>query len=431
MGYRIRKLEIRNKDTGMQEFAKIGSTLPGQRIMTDKIFPLALKVKDLNPHGANILKQEMLSRAGDVVTSRDSLIQDEGLTDVIILGTEKSVRSLAEKIKMQPFGLKKLAAELEEYLDFLGMRVPVSAVKIGKKIFDTINNGPIIMGILNVTDDSFFDGGKYLSENDMRQRVEAVWREGGHIIDIGGLSTRPGSRPVSAEEEMRRVLPAIDYVRSFTGQKDLRMQDYKPGNGIEPNKCGDIIVSCDTYRSEVARAAIKAGAEIINDISGLTFDGNMPQLLAETGASVVIMHIKGTPENMQKNPHYDDVIDEIYEFLYKQTDFAIKSGVQREKIIIDPGIGFGKTLEHNLKIIRRLPDFVNMGFPVMVGASRKSFIGNILGETICPRPAGQRLEGSLAAAVCSYINGASILRVHDVKQTCDALKIASAIKNQK
>ncbi|MBM3700307.1 MAG: dihydropteroate synthase [Actinobacteria bacterium] len=420
MGYRIRKLDIKTKKQGLDEFAKIGSTAAGQVIMVNKIFPLALKVKGLNPRGADILKQEMLARNGDVVTSRDNLIQLEGLVDVIILGTEKSMKSLADKIKVQPFGLKKLSTEIIEYIDFLNKGQATSIYKAGKKIIDIKKESPLIMGILNVTDDSFYDGGKYFNEKDIRQRIDAIISEGAGIIDIGGMSTRPGSKPVSIEIELSRVLPPIKYAREAI---DARLKD----NNFYKN---NILISCDTYRHEVAIEAVANGADIINDISGLTFDDNMAAAVSDLGAGLIIMHIKGTPENMQENPVYENLIDEIYDFLYLQADYAKQAGINSQSIIIDPGIGFGKTLEHNLYIIQRLKDFRNMGYPVLAGASRKSFIGALLGkEKGKPAPAGQRLEGSIAAAVYSFINGANILRVHDVAQTVNALKIAAAIKN--
>jgi dihydropteroate synthase len=343
MGYRIRKIDIKTKKQGMDEFAKIGSTAAGQLIMVNKLFPLALKVKGLNPRGADILKQEMLSRNGDVVTSRDNLIQQEGLTDVIILGTEKSIRSLAEKIKVQPFGLKKLSTEIVDYIDFLNKGQAPSLFKAGSKFIDLKKGAPLIMGILNVTDDSFYDGGKYFNEPDIRQRIDAIIAEGADIIDIGGMSTRPGSKPVNIDQELSRVLPAVKYAREAIGGRVKDKDFYKK----------NILISCDTFRAEVAMQAIANGADIINDISGLTFDDNMAASVAASGAGLVIMHIKGTPENMQENPVYENLIDEMYDFLYMQADYAKQAGVAAESIIIDPGIGFGKTLAHNLYILAK------------------------------------------------------------------------------
>lgn len=401
MKFKIRALNIKTRQEGLKEFEKIGATTAGSRIMVDKIFPISLKIRGINPLAANILKQEMLARGGDVVTSRDSLIKNNGTTDVIVQGTVKSVRSLIGKIKQQPFGLKALSGDLECFIDKLDENKKRGKLIIGKKEFN-LDEDVLIMGILNVTPDSFYDGGYYFEKDKACRRAETIVKEGAQIIDVGGMSTRPGSLPVGLEEEVERIIPVVEYI----------------------SKNYDILVSADTYRSEVARRAIDAGAHIINDISGFSMDSNMVKVIAEGDVSVVVMHIKGTPENMQKNPEYEDVVDEIYDYLEDRTNMAINSGIKPEKIIIDPGIGFGKTLEHNLEILNKVYEFRMLGYPVMVGASRKSFIGGIL-----DLPVEERLEGSLAAAVYSIVNGANILRVHDVAETIRAVKVARRIIN--
>ena len=401
MKFKIRALNIKTRQEGLKEFEKIGATAAGSRIMVDKIFPISLKIRGINPLAANILKQEMLARGGDVVTSRDSLMETGGKADVIIQGTVKSVRNLIGKIKQQPFGLKALSKDLECFIDKLDENKKRGKLIIGKKEFN-LNEDVLIMGILNVTPDSFYDGGHYFEKDKACRRAGTIVKEGAHIIDVGGMSTRPDSLPVGLEEEVERIIPVIEYI----------------------SKNYDILVSADTYRSEVARRAIDAGAHIINDISGFSMDSNMVKVIAEGDVSVVIMHIKGTPENMQKNPEYEDVVDEIYDYLEDRTNMAINSGIKPEKIIIDPGIGFGKTLEHNLEILNKINEFKMLGYPVMVGASRKSFIGAVL-----DLPVEERLDGSLAAAICSIINGVNILRVHDVKETIRAVKVAKRITN--
>lgn len=401
MKFKIRALNIKTRQEGLKEFEKIGATTAGSRIMVDKIFPISLKIRGINPLAANILKQEMLARGGDVVTSRDSLIKNNGTTDVIVQGTVKSVRSLIGKIKQQPFGLKALSGDLECFIDKLDENKKRGKLIIGKKEFN-LDEDVLIMGILNVTPDSFYDGGYYFEKDKACRRAETIVKEGAQIIDVGGMSTRPGSLPVGLEEEVERIIPVVEYI----------------------SKNYDILVSADTYRSEVARRAIDAGAHIINDISGFSMDSNMVKVIAEGDVSVVVMHIKGTPENMQKNPEYEDVVNEIYDYLEDRTNMAINSGIKPEKIIIDPGIGFGKTLEHNLEILNKVYEFRMLGYPVMVGASRKSFIGGIL-----DLPVEERLEGSLAAAVYSIVNGANILRVHDVAETIRAVKVARRIIN--
>lgn len=399
MRYKIRALDIKNRAEGMSEFEKIGSTVPGQKIMVDKLFPLAVKVKGLKVLAINILKQEMLARGGDVVTSRDTLLETRGTTDVIIEGHQKSFKSLIPKLKVQPFGLKDLADELEIFLKDNKNNRNKKSFRIGKKKFDLISN-TLVMGIINVTPDSFFDGGKYNHKDQAVKRISEMIADGADIIDIGGLSSRPGSKPVSLEEELERTIPVIESV----------------SNNF------DTLISIDTYRSEITLEAISAGAHMVNDISAFNMDKNMAGVVADKGVSVTLMHMQGKPEDMQKNPQYDNVVDEIYEYLDGKANDAIGAGISPDKIILDPGIGFGKTLDHNLSILNKISEFSSMGYPIMVGASRKSFIGGIL-----DLPVEDRLEGSLAAAVWSVINGANILRVHDVAETVRAVKTARSI----
>ena len=399
MRYKIRALDIKNRAEGMSEFEKIGSTVPGQKIMVDKLFPLAVKVKGLKVLAINILKQEMLARGGDVVTSRDTLLETKGTTDVIIEGHQKSFKSLIPKLKVQPFGLKDLADELEIFLKDNKNNRNKKSFRIGKKKFDLISN-TLVMGIINVTPDSFFDGGKYNHKDQAVKRISEMIADGADVIDIGGLSSRPGSKPVSLEEELERTITVIESV----------------SNNF------DTLISIDTYRSEIALEAILAGAHMVNDISSFNMDKNMAGMAADKGVSVTLMHMQGKPEDMQKNPQYENVVDEIYEYLDGKASTAIDAGVSPDKIMLDPGIGFGKTLDHNLSILNKISEFRSMGYPIMMGASRKAFIGTIL-----DLPAEDRLEGSLAAAVWSVVNGVNILRVHDVVETVRAVKIARSI----
>ncbi|MBC7097612.1 dihydropteroate synthase [Candidatus Bipolaricaulota bacterium] len=255
----------------------------------------------------------------------------------------------------------------------------------------------LIMGILNVTPDSFSDGGRFLSPDAAVERALVMEGEGADIIDIGGESSRPGAEPVSVEEELGRVLPVLERLRG-------RLR---------------IPISIDTTKAEVAEAALRAGACIVNDISALRFDPAMAPLVAEFGAGLVLMHMLGTPKTMQQSPHYDDVVREVRGFLAERAQYAQSQGIPREAIAVDPGIGFGKTVEHNLELLRRLPELVELGFPVLVGPSRKSFIGALLGL-----PVEERLEGTLAACAVAVVRGADILRVHDVRQVRRAADLA-------
>lgn len=255
-----------------------------------------------------------------------------------------------------------------------------------------------LMGILNVTPDSFSDGGKYGDVEKALQHALRMVEEGADFIDVGGESTRPGSEAISLEEELRRVIPVIEQLSRRT----------------------TIPISIDTYKSEVARRALDAGASVVNDISGLHFDPAMVEVIAEKQASVVLMHIKGTPRTMQHNPEYSDVVAEIISYLRESINRAEQNGIQQ--ILIDPGIGFGKLLEHNLEIIRRLSEFRQLGYPVLVGPSRKSFIGTVLNLSV-----DERLEGTACAVAASVFNGAAVVRVHDVKEMKRVIVMADAI----
>ncbi len=270
----------------------------------------------------------------------------------------------------------------------------------GKKY--TLANQTWIMGILNVTPDSFSDGGLYYSKEKAIEQGLKLAAEGADILDIGGESTRPGSEPIPPDEEIRRIIPVISEIR----QKS------------------DVLISVDTTKSEVCRAALEAGVDIINDISAFRFDPEMFALAAEWQAPVILMHMQGMPKTMQDAPLYSNLLFEVRSFLQERIETATSFGIKRESIVIDPGIGFGKRQEDNLSLIRNLRFLEELDRPILIGASRKSFIGNILGL-----PPEKRIEGSIAASIVSIINGAHILRVHDVKATKRAIKMAEAILN--
>ena len=258
----------------------------------------------------------------------------------------------------------------------------------------------LIMGILNVTPDSFSDGGKFDTPEQAAAYAIKMVEDGAHIIDIGGESTRPGAKPVSLDEELNRTAPVIEAIRNQS----------------------DCIISIDTYKSEVAAGALDAGANMVNDISGFTFDEGMAPFVAEKEVPVVIMHIKGTPRDMQKEPNYDHLIREIKEYFTVQIASAKEAGIQDYNIILDPGIGFGKRLEDNFELIRELKQICAMGYPVLIGPSRKSFIGMVLNL-----PVAERLEGTLASITAGVMNGARIVRVHDVIATHRTVTITEKI----
>ena len=266
----------------------------------------------------------------------------------------------------------------------------------------TFGPEPVLMGVLNVTPDSFSDGGEFFGVEPAVAQAEKMFDEGAQVIDVGGESTRPGSDPVSPEEELSRVLPVIHGMLSA-----------RP----------DSIVSIDTYRSSVAEAALDAGAGAVNDVTALG-DPRMAGLMAERGCPIILMHMLGEPKSMQQHPHYEDVVREVRDFLAERAQQAIRAGVELENIILDPGIGFGKTPEHNLKLLKRLDSLVELGFPVLVGVSRKSFLGKITGS----EDPKSRLFGTVAANVLAYERGASLFRVHDVRANKEALAVAATIR---
>jgi dihydropteroate synthase len=259
----------------------------------------------------------------------------------------------------------------------------------------------LIMGILNVTPDSFSDGGRYLQRDAALRRAADMASAGADIIDVGGESTRPGARPVPADEELGRVLPVIEALAA------------QPG----------LVVSVDTRKAQVARAALEAGAAMVNDVSAMTADPEMASVVASYGAAICLMHMRGTPETMQHDPRYGDVVGEVAAYLRERVEAAVASGIPRDRILVDPGFGFGKTLEQNLEMLRRLREFTALGCPVLVGTSRKSMLGALLGGV----PPMDRTEGTAATVALAIANGASVVRVHDVREMWRVVMVADAV----
>ncbi|MBN1898161.1 MAG: dihydropteroate synthase [Spirochaetes bacterium] len=271
-----------------------------------------------------------------------------------------------------------------------------------QKVFD-LQNRILIMGVLNLTPDSFYDGGRYIKKEEAIKKACSLVNEGADILDIGAESTRPGALKLSEQEERDRLIPVLKALR-----KRIR-----------------IPLSVDTYKSEIARAALDEGCDIINDISGLGFDKKMAPVISAYRAGLVIMHMKGTPRTMQKNPAYRDLITEIKNFFKKSLKIALEKGINYDKIILDPGIGFGKTVEHNYSIINRLSEFKTFKRPVLIGVSRKSLIGKVLDQS-----AEERLLGTIVLNTVSILKGANIIRVHDVKEHKDLLRLLKFLKTK-
>jgi dihydropteroate synthase len=276
-----------------------------------------------------------------------------------------------------------------------------NTIGVGNRV---LGPDPVLVGVLNVTPDSFSDGGDFFDPERAAVRAAAMMDEGAQIIDVGGESTRPGADPVAPEKEARRVVPVIREVMAE-----------RP----------EAIVAIDTYRAGTAEAALQAGASIVNDVSALRGDPRMADMVAEARCPVILMHMLGEPKTMQRDPRYDDVVREVRDFLAGRAERAVAAGVEEENIILDPGIGFGKTLEHNLALLRHLDSLVELGFPVLVGASRKTFIGKITGVN----EARDRIFGSVAANVIACSRGATFFRVHDVRANHEALAVAWAVLN--
>lgn len=370
------------------ELNKIGVSSDVVDYMSKKFTFKRYYIKNLDFRAANILKQEALSCKSDAAISYKTYTMNPEKTDVLLCGSNIQLGKIAEKLLKQPFKLKELGNDLKILLEE-GDFKPFS---IGKLNISPSNKA-YIMGIINITPDSFYSGSR-VEYNSLEKVVLDMIENKVDIIDIGGESTRPSSEPISEEEEIRRVIPAIELIRKIT----------------------DIPISIDTYKSKVAKLAIEKGADLVNDISALTMDENMVKVVSESGKPVVLMHMKGKPKNMQINPFYEDLIDEVYQFFKTRIKYCIENNIDENKIIIDPGIGFGKRYEDNLILTKYLRVFKTLKKPIMYAASRKSFIGMALSKTDEPIKPEERLFGSLASHLIAT-DSATILRIHDYKET--------------
>jgi len=396
---KIRVIELDDIGAARQAIARTGADPYSVSIMAPKAVFKALFVENVDNRAAALLKQEMLSLGGEAAVSEKVSRFEKGFSGVLLMGTLKILGQLMKKLPVQPFGLKAVAEELGKVL--LDHDKQSFCLKAGNFTLK-LGGRALVMGILNVTPDSFSDAGNYRDADKAVARALEMAREGAGIIDVGGESSRPGARPVSEKEEIARVIPVI--------------------RGIA--KKINIPLSIDTYKPSVALAALRSGACMVNDITALRWGGQrMARAAAKHGAAVILMHMLGTPQTMQKKPAYRDVVAEIGDFFEERIAFAERSGIEREKLLIDPGIGFGKTLGHNLEILKRFGEFKSLGVPAVAGLSRKSFIG----ELSRGAPVSERLPGSLSGNIWAAMNGASVLRVHDVKETVQALAVLQGI----
>jgi dihydropteroate synthase len=346
-----------------------------RQVAEKKFHHLVIKASALSAPGANILKQTCLTLGAEAGVHRGAINCTVDREAVLITATQAQLERLILKLRPQPFGLKLLAESISRMLQ--------RQRHLGQKQLE-------VMAILNMTPDSFSDGGRLASIDAVIQAAQTALDAGAKILDVGGESTRPGASCVPVEEELARVIPVVQALRQTFPQAKI---------------------SIDTRKAMVALRAVEAGANWVNDVSGCTFDPDMMLTVIETGASVVMMHSQGTPETMQQNPHYDDVVGEIARFFYQQLDAFVSLGGSPNQVILDPGFGFGKTLDHNLEVMRRLPELVSIGFPVLVGTSRKSFLTLGRPDDI---PVTEREALTAASLALAIQSGASILRVHDV-----------------
>lgn len=389
--YGMRWVTMDSVQEAKMALAQIGSDPGGIAHMAGKGLGRAIKLEQVPLRVAHILKQEMLSVGGDAAVHRDVITNNVAATDVMLLGTVRQLEHLASKVLAQPFGLKKVGQTLKQLLKTLEPAKTRILDCRGKEL--ELGKRTLVMGILNVTPDSFSDGGSYIGLEAAVAQAERMVEEGADILDIGGESTRPNHAEVSAEEEWRRLEPV------------LRMLLEKI----------PVPVSVDTYKAEVAAKALAAGAHLINDVWGLQKDENMAKVVGEYKAPVIVMH-------NQKGTDYHHLMGDIFSFLEKSIELAEAQGLFGDQIIVDPGIGFGKTTRQNLEVMARLAEFKALGHPVLLGASRKSTIGNTLNL-----PVDERLEGTLATSVLGVAAQVDIIRVHDVQANVRAIKMADAV----
>ena len=385
-----------NFDLARKELDKIGCDSAGVNIMVDKAVFTAVKLENVPAKAANLLKQTFLAKGGEVAVNRGTADLTVEYTDVLIFATAKEYKLALKQLKMQPWGLPKLAAELENALKAAGGPMYREYVWPDGKCLTIKPGRSLVMGILNITPDSFSDGGQFNTIDNALRQAEKMIADGADIIDIGAESTRPyGAQAVSAEIEMDRLLPVLEKVlASFP-----------------------VPVSVDTYKAVVADAALKCGAHIINDVWGLQYDPDMAAVAAKYNVPVVVMH-------NQKGTGYDkEIMSHICGFLRRSINIGVTAGIDFSKIIVDPGIGFGKDGRQNLMVLSRLEELKALGCPILLGTSRKRFIGETLGGL----PPEDRLEGTAATVSLGIAGGANIVRVHDVKSIARVVKMTEAI----
>ncbi|OPZ79585.1 MAG: Dihydropteroate synthase [Actinobacteria bacterium ADurb.Bin444] len=368
---------------------------PGVSIMDRKALFRVVRLKGLDVRAANILKQEMLSRGGEVAISRDVYEMRGGEAECLVMGTASQFERLLPKLKEQPFGLRAVGESVAAALAHFDQRHPTCHACLASA------DRPMVMGVLNVTPDSFSDGGDYFDADAAIARAWEMVEEGADLIDVGAESTRPWSEGVGVEEELSRLLPVL---RALGGELPVP-------------------ISVDTSKAAVASAALDAGARIINDITALRADPEMVAVVRDAGCPVILAHMKGTPGTMQEHPEYDNVVEEVYAFLAERLNWAVDQGVAEANLLVDPGIGFGKSTEHNLALLRQLRGLRCLGRPVVLGASRKAFLGRLLGI----EEPKERSVGTLVTTALAALEAVDIVRVHNVRDNVQAVRVVQAL----
>lgn len=395
MAFNIRVLEINNLKEAQRELARVNCDKTGIRIMSNKAVFRIIKVENISTKDANLLKQTFLAKGGEAAVGRGTADLSIAYTDVLLCATLKQYYMAIEQLKAQPWGLPQIAQAIEKILSSCE-NFPARSYQWREHILSIKPRRTLVMGILNVTPDSFSDGGRYNTMDTALRHVEDMIKNGADIIDIGAESTRPynGAQKVSADEEMERLGPLLEKILSIS----------------------TVPVSIDTYKASIALEALKLGAHMINDIWGLQQDVSMAKIVAQYKVPIVIMHNQDTTQYQQ------DIMSEICSFLQKSITIGIEAGIDPESFIIDPGIGFGKTPAQNLIIMSRLEELKSLGCPILLGTSNKRFIGEVLGLSV-----EDRVEGTGATVAVGIMKGSNIVRVHNVKAMARIAKMTDAM----
>ena len=379
------------------ELKNIGVHQASIETFMNKSAILPLKVLKVRTPAANIIKQEMLACGGDCAVHAGCVVCAQDHSDILLLGTKKHYRLLLQKMAMMPyFGLPKIKEELQSFLE----NAPLKTILADNRVLEY--DHVVVMGILNITPDSFYADSRVRGIDEVINRAGQMLRDGAEILDIGGESTRPGSDSINPQEEIARIVPVVEALRKEYPQS---------------------ILSIDTYHAETAEATLASGADIINDISAMEYDEKMIEVVVKNNAPVILMHTRGTPKNMQQNTEYGNVVEEVSKYLKERAEMLRGHNFPKEKIILDPGIGFAKNVDQNLKLMQGLSEMTGSDYPVLLAASRKSTIGKVLGDI----PPEARLAGTIATSCQAVYAGANMVRVHDVKENIQAIRMLEAI----